>query len=410
MTTYSSNLGLIQPTPADPAVSNVWGALLNENMVLLDSILAGIQTVNCAGSSNVVLTFVNGAASQTNNAIFNCTGLLTGNVVVLFPTGKNKVIIFQNNTTGAFTLSAGVNNGSGSPAGATVSVAAGASAILVSDGTNVTNATGAFFINPTFSGTATFPDAATWTASGISNLVTLGIGCSPSYTLDVRATAAQFNLQSSGGEVLSRIVNSTGLIGAIGDAHDALSNTLNVNDLAVAASGDLFAAWGSNSAFLFWKGLTEVGRWGTDGSLLVGSTTNAGAGAIAATGNITAYYSDDRLKTRTGPVKDAIDKIMSLSAFYYHANDLAVKIGKGVYDASIREVGLSAQEVERVLPEVVAQAPIDPEYKTLRYERITALLVAGIQEQQRQLFHLRLGLIGVAVISAAALFASILAA
>ena len=69
---------------------------------------------------------------------------------------------------------------------------------------------------------------------------------------------------------------------------------------------------------------------------------------------------------------------MSLRGFYYEANEIANQLG---YE-SVREVGLSAQEVQAVLPEIVKPAPIDPQYLTLDYAKLVPLLVEAIKEQQ----------------------------
>jgi hypothetical protein len=112
------------------------------------------------------------------------------------------------------------------------------------------------------------------------------------------------------------------------------------------------------------------------GGLSVGTTADPGAGAIYATGNITAYYSDDRLKNRLGSIENALDKIDQLSGFYYEANETAQQLG---YTPK-REVGVSAQDVQKVMPEIVSPAPIDPEYLTISYERLTPLLIEAIKE------------------------------
>jgi len=104
-------------------------------------------------------------------------------------------------------------------------------------------------------------------------------------------------------------------------------------------------------------------------------------GEIIATGNITAYYSDDRLKTKLGNIENALDKVSKLNGFYYEANETAQALGY----KPVREVGLSAQQVEEVLPEVVAPAPIDNEYKTLHYERVIPLLVEAIKELKAEI-------------------------
>jgi len=144
--------------------------------------------------------------------------------------------------------------------------------------------------------------------------------------------------------------------------------------------------------------LTTAADWDTDfvawtntasiqqGSLGIGTAASGTAGQIRATDTITSFYSDDRLKTRTGNIENALEKVLSLDGFHYHANETAVALG---YDASQQQVGLSAQQVQAVLPEVIAPAPIDPQYMTLHYERIVPLLVEAIKEQQKQIEELK---------------------
>jgi hypothetical protein len=104
------------------------------------------------------------------------------------------------------------------------------------------------------------------------------------------------------------------------------------------------------------------------------------SGNVTATGNITAYFSDDRLKTRTGNIENALDKLASLDTFYYHANETAEALGF----KAVPEVGISAQQVQAVMPEVVAPAPVDAQYLTVRYERLVPLLIAAIKELQAE--------------------------
>jgi hypothetical protein len=111
-------------------------------------------------------------------------------------------------------------------------------------------------------------------------------------------------------------------------------------------------------------------------SVGIGTNPANTAGDLRAIGNITAYYSDDRLKTRLGSIENALDKVMSLTGFYHEANETAQALG---YTA-VREVGVSAQDVQKVMPEVVAPAPIDPQYMTVRYERMVPLLIEAIKE------------------------------
>ena len=108
-------------------------------------------------------------------------------------------------------------------------------------------------------------------------------------------------------------------------------------------------------------------------------------GDLTATGNVTAYYSDDRLKTNLGKIENALEKVESLEGFYYEANETAQALG---YKAE-REVGISAQSVEKIMPEVVAPAPIDEQYLTVRYERLVPLLIESIKELSAEVKELR---------------------
>jgi hypothetical protein len=106
------------------------------------------------------------------------------------------------------------------------------------------------------------------------------------------------------------------------------------------------------------------------------------AGNTVVTGDITAYYSDERLKTFKGKITEPLDKIKQLNGYYFVENELAKSLG---YDNDKLQVGVSAQEVEKVLPEIVTKAPIDNKYKTVWYQKLTPLLIEGMKEQQTQI-------------------------
>jgi hypothetical protein len=107
--------------------------------------------------------------------------------------------------------------------------------------------------------------------------------------------------------------------------------------------------------------------------------------SIRVAGDIVAYYSDDRLKTRLGNIENAVDKVKTLNGFYYEPNETAQKLG---YKKKV-EIGVSAQEVEQIMPELIKQAPIDMQYKTIDYARLTPLLIEAVKEQQQQIDELK---------------------
>lgn len=120
-------------------------------------------------------------------------------------------------------------------------------------------------------------------------------------------------------------------------------------------------------------------------SLGIGTNASGTTGEIRATNDITAFYSDDRLKVRLGLIENALDKLNTLSAFYYEPNDVAQKLG---YEKK-KYVGLSAQEVQKILPEVIREAPISSEYLTIQYHNMIPLLVAAIKELKEEIDNLK---------------------
>jgi len=129
------------------------------------------------------------------------------------------------------------------------------------------------------------------------------------------------------------------------------------------------------------SGTMNVARLGTSSnaqfnSIGVGTSASTTTGEIRATNNITAYYSDDRLKTNLGNISDALQKLLTLNGFHYQANEVAVALGYKVKP----EVGVSAQQVQKVLPEIVVPAPIDDKYLTVHYEKLIPLLIEAIKE------------------------------
>lgn len=134
----TASLLLNIPSNGDPAYTNSWGTNpVNLNMGLLDAAVTGILSLSVAGSSNTILTSNVAATDQARNQQFIFSGILTGNKYVLWPNGLTRMFSVTNNCTGAFTLSIGVDDGMGAPAGTTYTVVQGQTVELYSTGTNV---------------------------------------------------------------------------------------------------------------------------------------------------------------------------------------------------------------------------------------------------------------------------------
>jgi hypothetical protein len=146
--------------------------------------------------------------------------------------------------------------------------------------------------------------------------------------------------------------------------------------LGLDGSGGAYVVQNENQPIYIWTNNTVRGAFTAAGGFSIGTTANPGAGAIYATGDITAFYSDDRLKTKLGNIDNALSKVLSLNGFYFEPNQTAMNLG---YENK-KQVGVSAQEVKAVLPEVVVPAPIDQEYMTVHYHKLVPLLIEAIKD------------------------------
>ena len=171
--------------------------------------------------------------------------------------------------------------------------------------------------------------------------------------------------------------NSTLYVGTTAIALNRASASQSLTGVSI--DGSAGSATGSAATF---TSTTQNSQFNSVG---VGTAASATTGEIRATNNITAYYSDDRLKTKLGLITDALSKVKSLNGFYYEANETAQSLGYEV----IREVGVSAQEVQSVMPEVVVPAPIDDKYLTVRYDKLIPLLVEAIKELSEEVERLK---------------------
>lgn len=127
---------------------------------------------------------------------------------------------------------------------------------------------------------------------------------------------------------------------------------------------------------------TESGGCQITGGLGVGATSvGTVAGEIRASNEITAYYvSDERLKENITTIEDALEKVNSIRGveFDWKADHIKNRGGEDGYFVRKHDVGILAQDVKKVCPEVVAEK----EDGTLgvKYEKLIGLLVQAINE------------------------------
>ena len=110
---------------------------------------------------------------------------------------------------------------------------------------------------------------------------------------------------------------------------------------------------------------------------------SATAGRIDASNDVVAFSTSDiRFKENIVPIENALDKISKISGNTY---DWKAEL-KDVHGYEGNDVGVIAQEVEAVLPQLVQNR--DNGYKAVKYDKLVALLIEGIKEQQTQIHSL----------------------
>jgi hypothetical protein len=100
--------------------------------------------------------------------------------------------------------------------------------------------------------------------------------------------------------------------------------------------------------------------------------------------NSIAGSSDARFKTNIAPIQNPLQKVMQLRGVNFDWNTKAFQDRKF---SDQKAIGFIAQEVEKVLPEKTSEG-----YKAVQYDKVVALLVEAIKEQQKQIDRLKLEL------------------
>ena len=121
--------------------------------------------------------------------------------------------------------------------------------------------------------------------------------------------------------------------------------------------------------------------------LLKNDVANA-LGQLQAENDVVAFASDKRLKENIIEIPNPIEKIKQLRGVYYDWKKNVKEKGFNP-NRKINEIGMVAQEVEKVIPQAIEPAPFNNDYKTIKYDRFIPLLIECIKDQQNQIDKLK---------------------
>jgi len=229
---------------------------------------------------------------------------------------------------------------------------------------------------------------ATDIADGTITLAKLQSGLLPSAIANSSASYANAAFATANtGTASGSYANS-----AFATANSASSGGSYANSgFAVANSAALYA----NSSFSKANNaLTAAANTTTNvqfGSFGVGTAASGTTGEIRATNNITAYYSSDkRYKKNVINIQNPLEKLQQINGVEFDWTEEYMSLHGGEDGYFIREhdIGVIAQEIEAILPEIVATR--EDGYKAVKYDRIVALLIEAIKELKSQIDELKL--------------------
>ena len=385
--TYSSNFKLEKM--ATGANANTWGTNTNNNLDVLDAFGAGYLSKSVAGSANITLSTANAdPAAESSNKNIELTGALSGDIVVFIPATESQYTFF-NNTTGSQTLTIAAT---GHTANGVV-ITQGAKTTVYCDGASnynveIASSTDAGSLTGTLNnarlsgvaladGSVTITGTETHTANidlGDNDYINVGAGDD----LQIYHTGSLSYIQDTGTGNLR--LCGTDIIVRNGADTETLAAFKENGACELNFDASLKLATTTNGVHI------------QNGGLGVGTDAAATDGQIRATDDITAFYSSDvALKENIHNIESPMDKVQQLNGVLFDWKEDYIKNNGGAdgYFARKTDVGVIAQDVEKVLPEVVGTRPNG--VKAVKYDRLCALLIECVKDLQLQVNDLKKG-------------------
>lgn len=354
--TFTLSSGIEKPGSGEQ--SGTWGTTVNTNMDIIDRSMNGVYELGLTGTTSTLQT-TDGTLSDGMYRFIRLTGSLSAaHTIDVLPADAQKIYYFKNETT---------DGGNGLQ---DVTIQQGTGTFVVPNGTTkVVYMDGNGTVDEIVFGTA-FTTTNTGTGYGAINY-SAGI-------LDYSVvTDANIRSAISGTGDISFDQN-TGVISYSGSGGTVNNSTVTYSGSnGVSGSGSFTLNQASAASISFSMSGSYTGTFTV-------------SGFIRATSNITAYYSSDiRLKENIVNIPNALEKVSSLNGVTYDWTQEYMESQGGEDGFFVRknDVGLIAQEVEKVLPEIVATN--EEGYKAIKYERVVSLLVEAVKELKAELEEVR---------------------
>ena len=427
--TYSTSLRI--ELQASGANSGTWGTITNNNFSQsLEFAIAGVTNVACGNNAVTTLTNGDGPQSQANNqarsAHIRLTGAHSAIRIAQFP-ATQKVYLISNATT---------DSGSSGPyamtvrlgaSGNTLSIANGTTRLVSTDGTNwfdVFSLGGSYDLQ----GQALVLDADADTTIDaptddqidikIANIDVANVTTANSGDLVITnavqdkditfkgddgggaITALSLDMSDAGKATFNGVVDADAGITVDNITIDGTEIDLSSGDLTLDVAGDIILD-AAGEQVRFHDGSALIGMVNMDsdnltikvetsdkdmifqgndgGSAITALTLDMSAAGKATFNDDVVAFSDERLKSDIKTIDNALDKVSQMRGVSF------VKNGH-------KSIGVIAQEVQKVFPEIVSTEKKDgEEYLGVAYGNIVGVLIEAIKDLKDQVNELKKG-------------------
>jgi len=233
------------------------------------------------------------------------------------------------------------------------------------------------------SGTASIADTATTashvTTASFADIATLSREGSGSFSGSFQGDGE--NLTGINSYVVANNAQERVVLATSESVSGSATAGLTYNGTTFTINGNINTGQGATEVYLMNQNV-QVSSSVQFNGLGVGTAPSGVAGAILATNDVVAFASSDkRLKENLEPIGSATEKVGQLTGYTFDWIPM-----EGVHVHNGHDVGIIAQEVEKVLPEIVEERGNG--YKAVKYEKLTALLIQAVNEQQKQIVDL----------------------
>ena len=332
------------------------GGDITTNQSAFNLVNATATTVNFAGAAS---TLSIGAASGTTN--MNSDVIIKNKTFKVVDATPNDKFVVAN--TGATTINF---NTTTTPSASAAGIVSNASLYVYNSGTATNNHS--TIVNQIY-------------GTDLTNKVVYSLGVGST------ATLTGWSIYRYGNNNDIRFNNTWNATAGVNNANDKLV-ILNNGNVGIANTNPGVTLDVSGTVKI--TGATETATAPTTYTVNIG-------GNLGVSKDISAFASDIRLKNVISKINNPLNIVNKLSGFYYKFNEIAQEYNLDPDNKT--HVGVSAQDVQSVLPEIVEMAPFDSSnlpcgervsrsgqnYLTIKYDKLTPVLIEAVKELQNQI-------------------------